>query len=216
MFDLTAIPKGFLLGLGSAIPLGPIALLVINNTIKHNRRQGMATGIGGSLADTLFAAISLLTISIFHEFITDNRDIIAVTGGFIITFAGLFILLKDKTPDNTRTDSARTLSIRNKLQYGMIAQSFLLAISNPGALFWSISLISILKIGKMTDNITSAITTLCFVFIGSVTYWIVATKIISKLRSKIEVKHIATTNKYTAAAIIIFGIIVIIQGLTGV
>lgn len=216
MINFLAIPKGLLLGLGSALPLGPIALLVINNTLKNGRREGFMAGLGGSLADTTYATISLLTISIFYDFIRNNENTIAIIGGSLIILIGVISTLLPDKPQKEHSAAINHTLKANKYPIGKVLQGFLLAISNPGALFWSITIIALLRIGTIAEDLTTTVMTLLCVFAGSATYWLMATKVISKFGKRIKVENFKRINKYAGIGIAIFGLLLIIKGITKV
>ena len=212
MIGAIDIIKGLLLGIGSAIPLGPIALLVINTTLKNSRREGALAGIGGSLADGTFAAISLMTISIFYDFIKNHQNILAVIGGTLICIVGLSTLFSNKNKGNKTQPDKQVTKKESKYPIGKTLQGFLLAISNPGALFWSISLIAFLRIGGAARDITSGTIIVIMTILGSITYWLIITYIINRYSKNIRLEKIRKINTYAGIGIALFGAALIIKG----
>ena len=58
MGDLSFLPRGLLLGLSIAAPVGPIGVLCIRRTLAEGRMMGFATGMGAAAADGLYGAIA--------------------------------------------------------------------------------------------------------------------------------------------------------------
>ena len=57
------ILKGFIIGLCASIPMGPIAILVIQKTLSKGRHAGFVAGLGASVVDTVYAIISLFALA---------------------------------------------------------------------------------------------------------------------------------------------------------
>src|SRR5271168_3563742 len=52
--------KGMAIGLAIAMPIGPIALLVIRRSLARGLAIGAAAGLGAALADAIYGAISVV------------------------------------------------------------------------------------------------------------------------------------------------------------
>ena len=46
------IIKGFLVGVAASIPVGPVAILVIQKSLSKGYKAGFVTGLGASVVDT--------------------------------------------------------------------------------------------------------------------------------------------------------------------
>ena len=55
--------KGFIIGATAAMPVGPIAILVIQKTMGKGRQAGFVTGLGASVVDTMYAIIALFALA---------------------------------------------------------------------------------------------------------------------------------------------------------
>jgi threonine/homoserine/homoserine lactone efflux protein len=56
--DWVVLPKGVLLGLSVAAPVGPIGVLTIRRTIGDGFRMGFATGLGAATADATYGLVA--------------------------------------------------------------------------------------------------------------------------------------------------------------
>ena len=50
LFDVL---KGFLTGICASVPLGPIAIFVIQKSLSDGHRSGFLTGLGATTVDTI-------------------------------------------------------------------------------------------------------------------------------------------------------------------
>ena len=92
---LLDILKGFLIGICASVPLGPIAILVIQKSLSEGHKSGFIAGLGACLVDTFYAAIAIFALAIAETFIEDNRTLIMVGGGIVVTLLGCSLAFKD-------------------------------------------------------------------------------------------------------------------------
>ena len=59
MFFLIGIAAGALTG----IPIGPVNVAVIDAAYRHTLRRAIAVGMGGSIADCLYASLGVLGVT---------------------------------------------------------------------------------------------------------------------------------------------------------
>ena len=85
---LIDILKGFIIGICASVPLGPIAILVIQKSLSEGQKSGFLAGLGACLVDTLFAVIAIFALAIAERFIESYSTLIMVGGGLIVTFLG--------------------------------------------------------------------------------------------------------------------------------
>ena len=56
---LLDIIKGFIVGLCASVPMGPVAILVVQKTLNKGRSAGFVAGLGATVVDTIYAIIAL-------------------------------------------------------------------------------------------------------------------------------------------------------------
>ncbi|MBP9970181.1 MAG: LysE family transporter, partial [Paludibacteraceae bacterium] len=67
MFDI--LVKGFLIGILTSIPVGPIAMLCIQKTLNKGHMHGFFSGLGAATSDTTYAMVALFGLSFVMPFI---------------------------------------------------------------------------------------------------------------------------------------------------
>ncbi len=75
---LIDILKGFIIGICASVPLGPIAILVIQKSLSEGQKSGFLAGLGACLVDTLFAVIAIFALAIAERFIESYSTLIMV------------------------------------------------------------------------------------------------------------------------------------------
>ena len=81
--------KGLIIGIGASIPLGPIGVLCIQKTLSKGRLSGFLTGLGASISDTFYSAISLLGLFLVDSFVNENKAWVMFVGGIVICLIGV-------------------------------------------------------------------------------------------------------------------------------
>jgi len=76
---LELLLKGSVIGFMVSIPLGPIGVLCVQRTLNKGRLSGFVSGLGAAIADTIFALISGLGISIIIRFIKEQQIYFQIT-----------------------------------------------------------------------------------------------------------------------------------------
>lgn len=77
--------KGMLIGFSVAAPVGPIGVLTINRTLTQGRIQGFATGMGATLADTVYGVIAGFGLTIVSSFLMEQEFLLKLIGGFFFS-----------------------------------------------------------------------------------------------------------------------------------
>ena len=95
---LITLLKGFIVGLGASIPLGPLGVLCVQKTLSKGRNSGLFTGLGASVSDTIYAGISLIGLSFVENLINENRAIVMLVGGAVIILIGLKVYTTNPVP----------------------------------------------------------------------------------------------------------------------
>ena len=199
--------KGFIVGMGASIPLGPLGVLCVQKTLSKGRNSGLFTGLGASVSDTFYACFALIGLSFVEGFIADHRALVMLIGGVIITLIGFKVY---------RTNPIKQIRQKNtnKRNFEDFVEAFFMTISNPGALFLILGLFAAVGINSAEnpENI-SVITTLSGVFIGTITWWFILTTSINIFRKRFRIKQLIIINRIAGIIIALLGIISACDGI---
>lgn len=122
--------EGILLGVGAAVPLGPINILIMNTALR-NYPSAVAIGFGALSADVLYLSLILLGVAT----ILDHAVILGVLGllGSLFLYYLAYLIFKGrhKTLEITEQD----LNSKTLIKYYI--QGFILTFINPYTVaFW--------------------------------------------------------------------------------
>ena len=123
------ILKGFIIGAAAAMPVGPIAILVIQKTMGKGRQAGFVTGMGASVVDTMYAIIALFALAFAQSLIEKHENIILLVGGTILALIGISMALSNPFRKRPKSDGKSNVSSKDFLQ------AVAMGISNPMAIF---------------------------------------------------------------------------------
>jgi threonine/homoserine/homoserine lactone efflux protein len=190
--------RGFILGFTIAAAVGPISLLVIRRTLAEGRTVGLASGLGVATADGTYGAIAAFGLGAITRVLVDARPILGLAGGIFLLW------LAWTTARATPRDAASPGSRRGGL-VGAYLSILGLTLTNPmtilsfGALFAGL--------GVTGGDAAGATLITIGVLVGSGTWWVVLTTLVSALRTRITATWIRRIN--VASGIVIGGFAVV-------
>ncbi|MDO4367733.1 MAG: LysE family transporter [Bacteroidales bacterium] len=204
---LVTLLKGFIVGLGASIPLGPLGVLCVQKTLSKGRNSGFITGLGASFSDTLYAAISLLGLAFIENLIDKNKDIVMIIGGAIIIYIGIRIFFTNPIKQIRQKNT-------NKKHVQDFIEAFLMTVTNPGAIFLILGLLAAVGININDNEVRpSVVVILLGVFMGTVTWWFTLSTGINVFRKKFRIRQLVMINRVSGAIMGVLGVIAMFDGI---
>lgn len=200
------ILKAFLVGIAASVPVGPVAILVVQKTLSKGYKAGFVTGLGASVVDTLFAVIAVFALAVTQKFLNDHQIVILLAGGAILVGIGLSMALKDPFR-KMRADGTSKASAADFLQ------AVFMTVSNPGAIFVMLALFAFFGITDNSPSSWRVLPILLSVAAGSVAYWFLLSWGLGKFRSKFTMTTLLWISRVTGALVVIIGIVLLAQAL---
>lgn len=201
------ILKGFVVGICASVPVGPIAILVIQKTMSKGRSAGFVTGLGACVVDTIYAVIALFALAFAQRIIEQHENIILLVGGVILICIGITMTLSN--PFRKRS-KGQSISSKDFLQ------AIAMGISNPMAIFVIFALFAFFGIAEDTPRDWNVAPIVLSVSVGSVFYWFSLSWGISRFRNKFSLRTLLYMSRTMGAIVIIIGVVLIGQGLFNV
>ena len=191
--------KAFAIGVLASVPIGPTAVFVLQKTLNGGRKVGFSTALGATLIDTTYSAIAIVAVAAVGDFLLAHQNVIMIAGGAIVCAIGLNMALK-----KVSMDSAGGVSASNTVQ------AMLCALANPGAIAAMLALVAVFKIDVETVPIWAIIP--C-VAMGSMSYWLVFTKVFSSLRKAVDEHKLKMFNRVAGIIVFLLGVVLIVRGI---
>ncbi len=202
------ILKSVLIGICASVPLGPVAILVIQKSFCKGRKAGFITGLGATVTDTTYSAIAIYALSIAQNFIRHNQEYIYLVGGIIVGVVGWFMWRSNPFHNKIKTTEESSVSVKDFLQAAAMG------LSNPGAILVIFGLFAFFGMGSAVEaagwKMVPIVAAVC---LGSVTYWYTISYILSHLRRRINLKTILWINRVAGLVVMCIGAVLLVSGL---
>lgn len=198
--------KGLLVGFCAAVPLGPIAILVVQKTLNKGRVAGFITGMGGCVVDTIYALVAIFALAMVQQFVADHRELILLIGGVVLMILGLSMSLSNPIK-RLRSGRASSYSVKDFLQ------SMLMGFTNPGAVFVILTLFAFFGIAEDSPHNWSVAPIVLAVSAGEAFYWFLFTGMLNRFRDRFRLRAIIWVNRVTGAIVILIGVALLGEGL---
>ncbi|GEM_PF-5686189 len=84
--------KGLIIGLTVAIPVGPVGLFCLDNTVTRGKMAGMSCATGMVLADIFSACIMIVGLNIFYDTLLAHKVLVKVLTSLLFAGMGISII----------------------------------------------------------------------------------------------------------------------------
>jgi threonine/homoserine/homoserine lactone efflux protein len=205
--DWSLFPRGFLIGLSVAAPVGPMAVLCIRRTLASGRLTGLLSGAGIASADACYGAIAAFGLTSVSSLLIDMQDLVRFIGGAFLLWLGWRTL---RSPAAETTRIAESGSVQSA---GAYLSTFGLTLTNPTTILSFVAIFS--GIGFVNENAgtASAAALVAGVFIGSTIWWLILINATALLRTRLTSPRLALVNRVSGMVILTFGGIALLSAI---
>ena len=191
--------SGVLAGLALAIPLGPMAILLISTTIKHGRKTGVFGALAMASVDFSYAAIVFAFGKVVISFLNDWIFPLRVLGSLILLYVGVKIFVdarrssKINSPDlsNSPTSKLKTY-----------AKFFGLTVLNPATAFYFFGITPSVAVMSQGTGLLSIAYFAIGVFLGSIV-WQLSLVVAANLTKSFTNAKVQHRIQYAGALLIV-------------
>jgi threonine/homoserine/homoserine lactone efflux protein len=177
--------------------VGPISLLTIRRTLAHGRVYGLASGLGVALADATYGGIAAFGLTAVTSILVDARLVLGLAGG-------TFLLILAWRTMTSRPDTVAVVDERPGL-VGAFLSIFALTMTNPMTI---VSFAAIFAgLGVVGRGGADAALLTLGVFMGSLSWWLVLTAVVSALRARVTVRALTWVNRVSGVVLLVFAIV---------
>jgi threonine/homoserine/homoserine lactone efflux protein len=193
MSALEVLTQSFILGLGIAMPVGPIGVLVIRRSLTEGRKYGIASGLGAATADGLYGLIATLGLSLIASLLTGIQFYTRLIGGMFLLYLAWQIY--NSKPAEQAANAKSTSSL-----IGAYISTLLLTFSNPATILFFFGVVSSLKISGHGWAVVLGFS------LGSALWWVALSTVASSLGSRMNTKALKVVNITSSIVIAGFAI----------
>ncbi|MCQ2217274.1 MAG: LysE family transporter [Paludibacteraceae bacterium] len=207
---LSIFLKGLLIGLIASAPVGPIAVLCLQRTLNKGRASGIATAMGASLSDLVYAIVAIFSMSIIIDFIEKNEFTLSIIGSIIVIIFGIHTF-RDNPTRNLEKQAQKDKANKNYIQD--FITSFCLTITNPLVIFLFIALFA--KFSFVTEETTffENICGIVFIMTGAFIWWTIVVNVVNMFRERINLRRLNRINQITGLILVLLAVISLIASL---
>jgi threonine/homoserine/homoserine lactone efflux protein len=195
--DLGLFPRGVIIGLSVAAPIGPMGVLCIRRTLTRGSLIGFVSGVGVAAADACFAAVAAFGLTSISNLLVDHQSWIRLIGGLVLCYMG---------PKTIRSRAWSGESVNETPARGgllpAVSSTFGLTLTNPTTI---ISFAAIFAGFGVAEPGVSAGSLVIGVFLGSALWWLMLALGLGRLRLRIRPGQLTWVNRLSGAVILAFG-----------
>ena len=210
METLSLFFQSYGIGFVAAATLGPIALLVIQRTLKDGWQVGVASGIGVALADSLFGLVGALGLAVLTDLLVEYQDWIRLVGGGILIYLGLKAVLG--AGEKKEAAEAKTVSSNGLL--GAAVSIFLLTLTNPMTIMFFSAFYAGLAGGEGFQAQMGGAVAFLFaggVLSGSFSWWLILSTVVAAARQRFQLERLVWLTRASGLLIAGFGVWIVVQ-----
>lgn len=193
--------QAFAVGLVLAVPVGPMALLCIQRSLRFGFATGLITGLGVAAADGIYGLVGILGLSVVADFLMQYETLLKLVGGSFLAFLGIRILLESNKMKKTGGVP------ESKGLWAAFVSAFILTLSNPMTVLAYVAVMAGIQI--KTADFKHAWIFAAPVFLGSFIWWFFLTSMASLLKSRLQDKHMHWIGMTSGTLLIAFALFVI-------
>ena len=203
------IIEGITIGLCTSIPVGPIAILIIQRTLQKGRLHGFFSGLGAATSDTFYALLAIVGLSVVLSFIEENKLIIQIVGSAIMMIFGIYIFFQNPAKNIEKSKG-------EKSSYWVdYITSFSLTLSNPLMIFLYIGLFAQYNFVTSESHFLEIAIGIISVFVGAGLWWFLLTLLASIFFDSVLSFSLSKLNKATGLLIFVIALVALISSISG-
>jgi threonine/homoserine/homoserine lactone efflux protein len=201
------VVAGLIIGIVVAAPMGPVNILVIQRAVARGFSGGLAAGLGAVLGDGMLAFIAAFSLTAVSDLMIDYSLWIQVIGGLILLAFGVALFMARPVLEVAPEDRS---SLSRHM--GIIPQTFVLTVSNPGAILGMLAIFGGLGswIGGL-DSYVEALIVVASVMGGSLLWWLGLSELIAIIRHRLTEGRLRMVNRFTGSVLLLFGLALLVK-----
>lgn len=158
---LTALGLGALVGLGIAMPLGAIAVLILETGISRGWRRAAAAGLGAASVDLAYATLAMAAGAAVSSALSGHERALRIGGAVVLAVVatlGLVGLLRRRRAAVDLPETPQPATVRSTRPASYYLRFVALTAVNPLTVVYFAAVVA-----ALTDTITTAGTRVAFV-----------------------------------------------------
>jgi len=201
--DTSLVIQGIIVGLILAVPVGPLSLMCIQTTLSGGRLHGIVSGLGVATADTFYAAVAFLGLTVVSGFLLSWQSPLRIIAGLVLIVVGIRIFLS--RPAAKQTGGPGGSYTKN------YATMLAIAIANPMTIIFLMVTLPGFGFVLGGNSLGAAAEFIGGFLFGSVAWWIVLCGSIGSVRSRISPDTLILINRVSGTYIVCVGLFMLVS-----
>jgi threonine/homoserine/homoserine lactone efflux protein len=194
---------GFFVGFFMAIPpSGPVAISVIQTTLKKGARYGFSVGAGSAVMDAVYILIGLLVSgATIESFVNDYSYTIKIIGAVVLIALGI----KEINTSHIDLNSKVTTKKPRKRKYFLLGLMYM--ITNPLVIITYVTVAVLIQgYGLFEHDLQNNVIMAISLALGTCGWFLTLTTILRKYKKRMSESIIVKINKISGYLFISFGL----------
>jgi len=190
--------KGFITGFLVSLPIGPMAVLVIQRTVNRNLKSGFFSGLGIASTDSIWIILAGFSVSYIISFLETYQTYFQIFGAILLFLFGLNIFFSHPIKSLKEFRRKGTSPLQSYIT------GLALSLSNPLTVLAYIALLASTHIVFNINDIFEPISFVSGFFIGASCWWLLLTNLINLFRHRFNLRILWWFNKISGSMIMLF------------
>lgn len=193
--------KGLLMGVLVSLPLGPMAILVIQRTANRDFKSGFYSGLGIAFTDSIWALVAGFSVSYIITFLKAHQSIIQTIGAIVLFLLGVYIFRSHPIT------AIRKFRRKGTSPVQCFVTAMLFALSNPAVILAYIAVFASANIMFNINHLASPLVFTLGFLLGGASWWTIITYGINRFRHHFNLRILWWFNKISGVVIMLFVIV---------
>jgi arginine exporter protein ArgO len=207
--------QGVVVGFAVAAPLGPIGILVIRRSVMDGAATGFATGLGAALADTVFATLGALGLSVIVSGLERHEAVLRAVGGMLVLALGAHALAKGSRGLPMSDNGHSAPSAGRHVRLRALAGTFALTVANPLTIASFAAIAASAGVGIRGGSASCDAAKFAFgVFAGSSSWWFALSRTASLLRGRVSARGLRRIDQVSGGILVALAMVALASAWT--
>lgn len=193
--------SGFGMGfLGSVPPTGPVALMVINRAFRKKPRRAVAAGVGGALAEIVYAALAVTGVGLLIQHIEVANTAIRALSTLVLLAVGVYFFVTPVSEEDIE-QGAENGADSHPLAH--LAKGFSVGIVNPTLILnWTVAVAFFFSLFGLEADLVGQIMFVAAVGLGLVCWTLIEVWIFHKFQERFSVDLLGRIQRAVSVLVI--------------
>ena len=197
--------KGLLAGLLVSVPVGPMAVLVIQRTANRDLKSGIYSGLGIAVTDTIWALFAGFSVSYIISFLREHQAVIQIIGAIALFVLGFYIF------NSHPVSAVRKFKRKGASPVKCFFSAFAFALSNPVILLAYIVVFASTNIVFNIHHLASPIVFVTGFLSGAMGWWVFISLTVNRFRHHFNLNILWWFNKVSGSFIMVFVVVLVLK-----